>query len=37
MVERIKSLNLGENSLQRNRKICEGCSEERETLHTALP
>ena len=26
------SLNLGENSWQRNREICVGCSEERETL-----
>ena len=29
---RINSLNLGENSWQRNREICVGCSEERETL-----
>ena len=29
---RINSLNLGENSWQRNREICVGCSEEREKL-----
>ena len=36
---RTNSLNLGENSWQRNRDVCVcvGCSEERETLHTALP
>ena len=29
---RTNSLNLGENSWQRNRDTCVGCSEERETL-----
>ena len=29
---RTNSLNLGENSWQRNRDVCVGCSEERETL-----
>ena len=29
---RTNSLNLGLNSWQRNREICMGCSEERETL-----
>ena len=29
---RTNSLNLGENSWQRNREICVGCTEERETL-----
>ena len=29
---RANSLNLGENSWQRNRAMCVGCSEERETL-----
>ena len=29
---RTNCLNLGENSWQRNREICDGCSEERETL-----
>ena len=29
---RTNSLNLGENSWQRNRVVCVGCSEERETL-----
>ena len=29
---RTNSLNLGENTWQRNREMCEGCSEERETL-----
>ena len=29
---RTSSLNLGENSWQRNRDVCVGCSEERETL-----
>ena len=29
---RTNSLNLGENSWQRNSEICVGCSEERETL-----
>ena len=29
---RINSLNLGENPWQRNREICERCSEERKTL-----
>ena len=39
----LSSLNLGENSWQRNREICVGCGEESETLehlprvwHTAL-
>ena len=30
--QRTNSLNLGENSWQRNRDVCVGCSEERETL-----
>ena len=34
---RTNSLNLLENSWQRNREVCVECSEERETLHTALP
>ena len=29
---RTNSLNLGEHSWQRNREVCVGCSEERETL-----
>ena len=33
--ERINSQNLGENSWQRSREACEGCSEERETLYTS--
>ena len=34
---RTNSLNLGENSWQRNRDVCVGCSEERETLRTHSP
>ena len=33
---RTNSLNLGENSWQRNRDVCVGCSEERETLERVM-
>ena len=32
---RTNSLNLGENSWQRNRDVCVGCSEEREHSNTS--